>query len=81
MNGVNYGGSGVTDVSFDKGSNKLIVTKSSGKTEYDLRNSSGSRHHCQTACHSFETGRSSGWDKGRDLEDKDAEPDFRGYSL
>ena len=36
MNGVNYGGSGVTDVSFDKGSNKLIVTKSSGKTEYDL---------------------------------------------
>ena len=36
MNGVNYGGSGVTDVSFDKGSNKLIVTKLSGKTEYDL---------------------------------------------
>ena len=36
MNGVNYGGSGVTDVSFDKNSNKLIVSKIEGDTEYDL---------------------------------------------
>lgn len=82
MNGVNYGGSGVTDVSFDKGSNKLIVTKSSGKTEYDLTELIKFQDIiARQPCHSFETGRSSGWDKGRDLEDKDAEPDFRGYSL
>lgn len=36
MNGVNYGGAGVTDVRFDKSTNKLTVVKSSGSTDYDL---------------------------------------------
>ena len=36
MNGVNYGGAGVTDVTFNKSNNKLTVVKSSGSTDYDL---------------------------------------------
>lgn len=35
MNGTNYGG-GITDVRFDKSTNKLIVSKVEGNTEYDL---------------------------------------------
>ena len=36
MNGTNYGGGGITDVRFDKNSNKLIVSKIDGDREYDL---------------------------------------------
>lgn len=36
MNGVNYGGAGVTDVRFDKSNNRLTVVKSSESTDYDL---------------------------------------------
>ena len=36
MNGTNYGGGGITDVRFDKNSNKLTVSKIDGDTEYDL---------------------------------------------
>lgn len=36
MNGTNYGGGGITDVRFDKNSNKLIVSKIEENTEYDL---------------------------------------------
>lgn len=36
MNGTNYGGGGITDVRFDKNSNKLIISKIEGNTEYDL---------------------------------------------
>lgn len=36
LNGVNYGGSGVNDVTYDKNSHILTVSKSSGNTTYDL---------------------------------------------